>query len=121
MAKVELGPRSDSVVGKLDGEGSVIYPIYLNTDANALNSVAKCRAVLKEAEKDFPEDMKLTIVQDNTDYVRDSIREVASTFVETLLWFRKSLRDTPGMSLSLDFLTENAVAPKSAPNTPLPR
>ena len=85
VAKVELGPRSDSVVGKLDGEGSVIYPIYLNTDANALNSVAKCRAVLKEAEKDFPEDMKLTIVQDNTDYVRDSIREVASTFIETLL------------------------------------
>ncbi len=85
IARVELGARSDAIVGKLDGENAVIYPINLNTDANALTSVAKVKEVLAEAEKAFPPDMKLTIIQDNTDYVRESLKEVGQTFMETLI------------------------------------
>ncbi|MCH3913939.1 MAG: efflux RND transporter permease subunit [Acidaminococcaceae bacterium] len=85
VARIELGPRDDTIVGKLDGQSSVIYPIYLNTDANALTSVSKVKQVLAEAEKDFPPDMKLTIVQDNTDYVKESLKEVGYTFLETLV------------------------------------
>lgn len=85
VARVELGPRDDTIIGKLDGQSSVIYPIYLNTDANALTSVNKVKEVLAAAEKEFPPDMKLTIVQDNTDYVKESLAEVGYTFLETLV------------------------------------
>lgn len=85
VARVELGARSDAIVSKLDGQNAVVYPVSLNTDANALNSVAKIKEVLAAAEKEFPPDMKLTIVQDNTDYVRESLNEVGHTFMETLV------------------------------------
>ena len=61
------------------------YAIQLNSDANSLESVAAIKKVLEEAEKNFPPDMKIEIVQDNTEYVKESLKEVGVTFVETLL------------------------------------
>ena len=85
VARVEFGPRDDSVTSKLDGKNAMNYAISLNTDANALESVAEVKKVLAEAEKSFPPDLKLTIVQDNTEYVRESLKEVVVTLVETLV------------------------------------
>lgn len=84
VARIEFGPRSDSVTSTLNGKNAMNYAIALNTDANALESVAEVKKVLAEAEKNFPPDLKLTIVQDNTDYVRESLKEVVITLVETL-------------------------------------
>lgn len=84
VARIEFGPRSDSVTSTLNGKNAMNYAIALNTDANALESVAEVKKVLAEAEKNFPPDLKLTIVQDNTDYVRESLKEVVVTLVETL-------------------------------------
>lgn len=85
VARIEFGPRDDNVTSKLDGMNAMNYAISLNTDANALESVTAVRKVLAEAEKNFPPDLKLTIVQDNTDYVRESLKEVVVTLVETLV------------------------------------
>lgn len=85
VARVEFGPRDDSVVSKMDGMNAMSYAISLNTDANALETVAGVRKVLAEAQKSFPPDMELNIVQDNTDYVRESLKEVVITLVETLV------------------------------------
>jgi hydrophobe/amphiphile efflux-1 (HAE1) family protein len=85
VATVEYGKRSDVITGALDGMPSMSYAIQLNSDANALQSVDQIKKVLAEAEKNFPPDLKLTIVQDNTDYVRESLKEVLVTFVETLV------------------------------------
>ena len=85
VARVEFGPRDDSFTSTLNGKNAMNYAIALNTDANALESVAAVKKVLAEAEKNFPPDLKLTIVQDNTDYVRESLKEVVITLVETLV------------------------------------
>jgi len=85
VARIEFGPRDDSVTSTLNGKNAMNYAIALNTDANALESVAEVKKVLAEAEKNFPPDLKLTIVQDNTDYVRESLKEVVITLVETLV------------------------------------
>lgn len=84
-ARVEYGKRSDGVVGRLDGIPAMQYAIQLNSDANSLESVAAIKKVLEEAEKNFPPDMKIEIVQDNTEYVKESLKEVGVTFIETLL------------------------------------
>lgn len=85
VARIEFGPRDDSSTSTLNGKNAMNYAIALNTDANALESVAAVKKVLAEAEKNFPPDLKLTIVQDNTDYVRESLKEVVITLVETLV------------------------------------
>ena len=85
IARIEYGKRDDAVVGRLDGVPAMQYAITLNSDANSLESVSAIRKVLADAEKNFPPDLKLVIVQDNTDYVRESLKEVGVTFVETLI------------------------------------
>lgn len=85
IVRVEYGKRSDGVVGRLDGIPAMQYAIQLNSDANSLESVAAIKKVLEEAEKNFPPDMKIEIVQDNTEYVKESLKEVGVTFIETLL------------------------------------
>ena len=82
IARVEYGKRSDGVVGRLDGIPAMQYAIQLNSDANSLESVAAIKKVLEEAEKNFPPDMKIEIVQDNTEYVKESLKEVGVTFIE---------------------------------------
>ena len=85
MATIKEGPRSDTMVAYLDGGDTVVFPIYLTSDANALDSVTKIKAELEDASKRFPPDMKLTTLQDNTIFVRESLTKVMHTFGEALL------------------------------------
>lgn len=84
VARVEFGPRSDTVISKMNGQNAMNYAISLNADANALESVAAVKQVLAAAEKNFPPDMQLTIMQDNTDIIKSSMGEIVETLFETL-------------------------------------
>ena len=59
IAKIEAGARSDNVAGYLNGGSSVVFPVYLTSDANALETVNNIKAVLADAETRFPEGMEL--------------------------------------------------------------
>lgn len=85
IATIGQGSRSDTIVSRLNGGDSVVFPVYLTSDANALETVANIKAVLKDAETRFPSGMELTIVQDNTTYIVESLTKVAHTFFEALL------------------------------------
>lgn len=85
IARIEEGPRNDMVVGRLNGGESVIFPVSLTSDANAIETVAQIREVLKDAESRFPEDMKLEVIQDNTQFINESLQKVAHTFFEALV------------------------------------
>ena len=50
MRKIEAGARSDNVAGYLNGGSSVVFPVYLTSDANALETVNNIKAVLADAE-----------------------------------------------------------------------
>lgn len=84
IARIEAGARSDNVAGYLNGGSSVVFPVYLTSDANALETVNNIKAVLADAETRFPDGMELTIVQDNTQFVREALNKVAHTFFEAL-------------------------------------
>lgn len=49
-----------------------------------METVNNIKAVLADAETRFPEGMELTIVQDNTQFVREALEKVAHTFFEAL-------------------------------------
>ena len=85
IATIKEGPRNDLIVSKLNGGGSVVFPVSLTSDANAIETVKNIREVLKDAESRFPDDMKLVVIQDNTQFITESLEKVAHTFVEALI------------------------------------
>ncbi len=85
IATIKAGPRSDLVTSRLNGGDAVVFPISLTSDANSIETVRNIREVLKDAESRFPDDMKLVIVQDNTQFITESLEKVAHTFFEALV------------------------------------
>lgn len=85
IATIKEGPRNDLVVSKLNGGDSVVFTVSLTSDANAIETVKNIREVLKDAESRFPDDMKLIVIQDNTQFITESLEKVAHTFVEALI------------------------------------
>jgi len=85
IATIKEGPRSDLVTSRLNGGDAVVFPISLTSDANSIETVKNIREVLKDAESRFPDDMKLVIVQDNTQFITESLEKVAHTFFEALV------------------------------------
>ena len=85
IATIKEGPRNALIVSKLNGGDSVVFPVSLTSDANAIETVKNIREVLKDAESRFPDDMKLIVIQDNTQFITESLEKVAHTFVEALI------------------------------------
>ena len=85
IATIKEGPRNDLIVSKLNGGDSVVFPVSLTSDANAIETVKNIREVLKDAETRFPDDMKLVVIQDNTQFITESLEKVAHTFFEALI------------------------------------
>lgn len=85
IATIKEGPRNDLIVSKVNGGDSVVFPVSLTSDANAIETVKNIREVLKDAESRFPDDMKLIVIQDNTQFITESLEKVAHTFVEALI------------------------------------
>ena len=89
IADIYEGERMDTpaslFLDKGVGGESVVYPISLTSDANAIETVAEIRKVLEDAETRFPPDMKLIVAQDKTQFVRESLEKVAHTFFEALV------------------------------------
>ena len=85
IATIKEGPRNDLIVSKLNGGDSVVFPVSLTSDASAIETVKNIREVLKDAERRFTDDMKLVVIQDNTQFITESLEKVAHTFVEALI------------------------------------
>ncbi len=85
FATIAPGPRNDLTYSTLNRGDSVVFPVSLTSDANAIESVRNIKEVLADAETRFPDDMKLLVVQDNTQFITESLSKVGHTFVEALL------------------------------------
>jgi hypothetical protein len=70
---------------RLNNAPSLPIGVFLQSEANALESAAAIKKALEEASKNFPEDMTYTIPYDSTDFITASIEEVVKTFVEALI------------------------------------
>ena len=85
IARIETGQKTNNIVSKANGLAAVGFGIQLTSDANAMQTVGEVREIIDEAKKDFPPDLEVSTIVDNTDYIRASIEEVVHTFVEALL------------------------------------
>ncbi len=85
IAVIKEGARNDMAVSLLNGGDAVNFAVALTSDANSLETVGQIREVLADAETRFPDDLKLVIVQDNTQFITESLNKVAHTFFEALV------------------------------------
>lgn len=85
IAEIKQGPRNDLIVSRLNGGEAVVFPVSLTSDANAIESVAAIRKVLEDAQTRMPDDMKVVVMQDNTQFITESLQKVAQTFFEALI------------------------------------
>jgi len=85
VARVELGARSLDVANRFDGKPSIGLSVFLQPDANALQTADLVKAKLTELSKDLPEGVVYEIGYDTTPVIRESIREVIKALRDAIL------------------------------------
>lgn len=85
VARVELGAQDYNLNAKVDGKPAAGFGIYLQPGANALDVTQRVAAKMDELSKRFPPGLKHKIPFDTTKFVKVSIQEVISTFIEAIL------------------------------------
>lgn len=85
VGRVELGAKSYFSDSDLGEHPAATFRIQLTTDANALETINECRTIINEAAKQFPPDIGYKVIVDNTQFVRESMKDVVITLVEALL------------------------------------
>lgn len=76
IARVELGAESYSYFSKIGGKDTAMISVSQLPEANAIDLSNKIRAKMEELSKSFPQGIEYKIQRDETEFVRESIKEV---------------------------------------------
>ncbi|WP_373503018.1 efflux RND transporter permease subunit [Aestuariivirga sp.] len=85
VARVELAARLSENQGRYDGKPAAVIGIYQAPGGNAIASAEAVRHILEEARAQFPQGMGYSITYDTTQFVEESIHEVAKTLLEAFV------------------------------------
>ncbi|MFT7561513.1 MAG: multidrug efflux pump [Flavobacteriales bacterium] len=85
LAKVELGSENYSSEVSFSGESAVFMGIWVVPTANALEVISAARAELESIKKSLPVGLNANVAYDSTAYIDESIKEVSTTLIETLI------------------------------------
>ncbi len=85
VATVELGMQDYSVRTRMNHRPASLIAVYQQPGANAVDVSNRIRKTLEEMKEGFPDGIDYRIGMDTADFVRASIREVLTTFLEACL------------------------------------
>ena len=80
IARVELGAESYSYFSRIGGKNSAIISVSQLPEANAIDLSNKIQKKMAELSKGFPQGIEYKIQHDETEFVRESIKEVINEF-----------------------------------------
>ncbi len=83
IARVELGSETYSRNGRVDGNPAALMQVIQIPGANSIEIVNEVKKKMAELEKTIPDGMKLSMVHDDTQFIRESMKEVVKTIIET--------------------------------------
>jgi len=83
IARVELGSETYSRSGKVDGKPAALLQIIQIPGANAIDIVNNVEKKMAELSKSIPSGMELKMVHDDSLFIRESMKEVVKTIIET--------------------------------------
>jgi HAE1 family hydrophobic/amphiphilic exporter-1 len=84
VARVELGAQTYNVEGRLNGRPAAVISIYQLPGSNAIATVKRAEALMKEMKSRFPEDLDYVVSLDTTVAVTAGIEEIVKTLFEAL-------------------------------------
>lgn len=76
VARVELGAENYSYFSKINGKNASIISVNQLPEANAIDLANRVKSKMNELSKNFPKDLVYKIQHDETEFVRESIKEV---------------------------------------------
>ncbi len=85
IARVELGAESYSYFSRISGKNSAIISITQLPEANAIDLSNKIQKKMAELSKGFPQGIEYKIQRDETEFVRESIKEVINAIALAIL------------------------------------
>lgn len=85
IARVELGAESYSNFSRIGGNDTAMISVSQLPEANAIDLSNKIRKKMAELSKSFPQGIEYNIERDETDFVRESIKEVISAIALAIL------------------------------------
>ena len=101
IGRAELGPEDIRGILKRDGIPMIMVAMIPQPGSNHIDIVDEVYRRLEYIQKDLPEDVKVNVNYDNTEYIRSSIKEVQSTIyiafalvVVIIYFFLRSWRAT---------------------------
>ena len=84
-ARVELAAANYSIYGSNDDLPAALIGIYLQPDANALNTTKLVAEVMSEQANRFPAGLDYTVPYSTTPFVTESLKEVLTTLFEAFV------------------------------------
>ena len=85
VARVEMGSESYGTVTSLNNYPAAALAVQLASGANAMATSGKVRALMEEIKPSLPDGYKIAFANDNSDFVKLSIREVVETLIEAVI------------------------------------
>jgi multidrug efflux pump len=85
VARVELGAEEADLVAKYNGEHSVYLGVWPLVGANEIEVADALVAEMARLEPTLPKDVTMRLVWDGTMFMRDALREITKTLLETIL------------------------------------
>lgn len=79
VARVELGSQTYNMQGRINSRPAALIAIYQVPGSNALETMARARALLEEVKTRFPADMDYEVTLDTTRAVSEGIKEIVET------------------------------------------
>ncbi len=85
VANVTLGAESYNDDVRFSGQQATFIGVWVLPTSNSLDVIAAVREQLPDIERQLPQNMRLSVAYDATEYIRDAINEVIHTLGETLI------------------------------------
>jgi HAE1 family hydrophobic/amphiphilic exporter-1 len=84
IARIDLGAQTYNLKGRLNGQPAAILACYQLPGTNAIKAADGVRKLMVEAKQRFPADMEYAVSLDQTQAVREGMREILKTLFEAL-------------------------------------
>ena len=85
VARVELGARNYTQIGRLNGKPAAIIAIYQLPGSNAIDTMERAKQLMEDLKKRFPPDLDYMVSLDTTLAVTEGIHEIVKTLFEALI------------------------------------
>jgi multidrug efflux pump len=85
VARVELGAEEANLVAKYNDLEGVYLGVWPLVGTNELDVARRLRAEMERIRPTLPKDIDMRLVYDGTMFMRDALKEITKTLVETML------------------------------------